>query len=391
MLSNNRPPHCVTETETDQGSIVLEPSSLSSSILGKALTSTGSSSTSVPVLNPFQRPLTTGASTQRVRLVSDQIGCLLLTQPQASFWQWLPASQCSITFQSISADDKSTRGLKAVTPSWPTGSVLPPSLNTPNEAFYRGALPEVLILWLEPHQIGAFASGWSQWIESLSALGFLLESGSAGEQGLPAVHPTIVLMGDGLLYATLCNRLHWQLERLPLATQSPDVLRTQLVGSICRGVLDQGPMLRLAGQNKTVLRSVQSVFHRQCVPVSLCDAGPHTAQRLEMVQFTRHLLTQWLPQVAGTVKPKQLPQPLPTLAHSIRTTLLAVGQRRHSLFANDVPDALLPTKALVGEDKAFAPSPAHHASLQVLIGYLEQHRIPDTGRALAWLLAQSAE
>lgn len=323
-------------------------------------------------LNPF-------SNSSHAGLVPDQVGCLLLDSPNTAFWQWLPAQHCNVALRGLTVDTRS-QGLSSVPLKWK----VPPAatFNTPNEAFYRGCLPEVLVLWLAPHQIAAFASGWVQWVESLSTLGYLLDSDVYGPLYLQGVHPKVVLMGDGLLHASLCNRLHWQLERLPLTTRQPAQLRAQVLASFCRGMLN-GSMMRIGGVDEGLLRHVQGVFHRKCLAVSVAGEGSTAAERLEISQFSHELLTQWLP-AALTTQGKPSAGSLPQVTESARTTLLDIGKVRQTLSPADLPG--LSQSGKKAAVHAYKPGAAATATLQLLTGFMQHHGLTDHGGVFQWLL-----
>jgi len=238
-----------------------------------------------------------------------------------------------------------------------------------SKAFFCGKLPEVLLVHAWPGDEALLVQGLVKLLAMQSSTGYWLASGRYGGELAHQVQlcfPKILLVGEGMMYSSFCNRLLWQLQQVTLATQGSQTdLQALLLGQITRVLTPPSAMfnttpppaqVQLLSINETACRRIQSHFHTLCWP-----------SRVRM--FSKAVIVQaewqhWLAHLPEALAHPSLPQQGLNLEQT--QALLQAVAHHHGWQA---PPTQWPKARVNEEEKVALEAGGHHRSLAMLADY----------------------
>ncbi len=177
-----------------------------------------------------------------------------------------------------------------------TGQMLPTTLALPSgqrgstgsaqevitslsKAFFCGALPEVLLVHVWPGDEAPLVQAIVKLLAMQNSTGYWLATGRhAGDLAMQMEQclPKVLLVGQGMVYSSFCNRLLWQVQQLELASAVPRaefnaLLLAHMIRVMAPTLGDEASggvpkPVHLLGTHTQPCRSVQSHFHTLCWP-----------------------------------------------------------------------------------------------------------------------------
>ncbi|MBX2860287.1 MAG: hypothetical protein KTR14_03570 [Vampirovibrio sp.] len=246
------------------------------------------------------------------------------------------------------------------------------------DAFYRGKLPQVILVLSTREELTDFTEEVLEYLEQMVSLGFFLKKSDPVE----LLMPNFVLVNQGIFYEAFINNLQRCLRNIPhldAATHS-DILAKFIRGSFENDaalihqqsdtpavdtLVDSLGILKLAGLQLGNVMTVQSNLSLHNLVASMESSGDNPPLRLELETAYRQMAQTVLP--AWKKQNKANKASVEKMQTQLKDLLFAIG-RQAGAFEE------------LEKDLAFTGKPPKEAELPVATNDLESHLLTTLAR-----------
>lgn len=205
-----------------------------------------------------------------------------------------------------------------------------------SDVFYRGKLPQVLLVYPDQIDWPAFVQDVIQFTYKMISLGFFVKEEAASVQTL---YPCFVLFGHGVYYDAFMQSLRHELTQLVDLDES---IREEILKQFVRGVANvEGALnqptepydllpvpkqIKIAGATETTLQTVQSVLSLNSVVTIIENRVRRSAERLELETSLAKVASKILPNLA--LLENWDAKKVQTILEDVKTTVFGLAKKR---------------------------------------------------------------
>jgi hypothetical protein len=260
-----------------------------------------------------------------------------------------------------------------------------------SDAFYRGVLPQVILVVSDAAGLKRFAEEFLDHLEKLFSLGFFLPQATHSAvladpltpDPVDQLVPCFVVANNGIVFASLLKQLAESLHNM---TAVDEETRTRILGKFTRGLLnvrDDGhyepgqpvhcdPLrtLKLAGGSAHTQKTVLYILQTQGVQAVLESRVANPVDRLELENALWRVFYGILPSLHrdGLLSAKEAK----TLQTVVPETILQIGKQIRAFSEEESLETLLRETPIVPDAEGTTAAPSLISGDSILLGSLSK-------------------